>query len=97
MLLRVDETADFAYDLADGAKTLCDAGLTAEQVLRDAEAEFARVERDLYVIARQLWGTTFPGKELPPEWTPDAASADRAASDLRLRAHERLRAAGVYA
>src|SRR5213596_3280382 len=28
------------------------------------------------------------------EWTPDAASADRAASDLRLRAHERLRAAG---
>ena len=31
------------------------------------------------------------------EWTPDAASADRAASDLRLRAHERLRAAGVYA
>jgi small-conductance mechanosensitive channel len=30
------------------------------------------------------------------EWTPDAASADRVASDLRLRAHERLRAAGVY-
>jgi small-conductance mechanosensitive channel len=31
------------------------------------------------------------------EWTPDVAGADRAASDLRLRAHERLRAAGVYA
>ena len=31
------------------------------------------------------------------EWTPDAAAADRVASDLRLRAHERLRAAGVYA
>ena len=31
------------------------------------------------------------------EWTPDAASADRVASDLRLRAHERLRAAGLYA
>jgi small-conductance mechanosensitive channel len=31
------------------------------------------------------------------EWTPDAASADRVASDLRLRAHERLRTAGVYA
>ena len=31
------------------------------------------------------------------EWTPDAAGADRVASDLRLRAHERLRAAGVYA
>ena len=31
------------------------------------------------------------------EWTPDAADADRVASDLRLRAHERLRAAGMYA
>jgi len=31
------------------------------------------------------------------EWTPEAAGADRVASDLRLRAHERLRAAGVYA
>ena len=31
------------------------------------------------------------------EWTPDAANTDRVASDLRLRAHERLRAAGVYA
>jgi small conductance mechanosensitive channel len=31
------------------------------------------------------------------EWTPDAAGADRVASDLRLRAHELLRAAGVYA
>jgi small-conductance mechanosensitive channel len=30
-------------------------------------------------------------------WTPDAAAADRLESDLRLRAHERLRAAGVYA
>ena len=39
-----------------------DAGLTAEEVLRDAEAEFERVERDMYVVARQLWGTTFPGE-----------------------------------
>ena len=30
-------------------------------------------------------------------WTPDAASADRVASDLLLRVHERLRSAGVYA
>jgi small-conductance mechanosensitive channel len=29
-------------------------------------------------------------------WTPDPASAGRVASELRLRAHERLRAAGVY-
>jgi uncharacterized protein (DUF885 family) len=44
-----------------------DAGLTAEQVLRDAETEFERVERDTYVIARQLWSTAFPGKPLPPD------------------------------
>jgi uncharacterized protein (DUF885 family) len=44
-----------------------DAGLTAEQVLKDAQTEFERVERDMYVIARQLWGTTFPGKPLPAD------------------------------
>ncbi len=44
-----------------------DAGLDADQVLAEAEAEFARVERDMYVIARQLWSGTFPGKPLPPD------------------------------
>src|SRR5205823_988126 len=44
-----------------------DAGLSAEQVLAEAQSEFARVEREMYVIARQLWGTTFPGQALPPD------------------------------
>jgi uncharacterized protein (DUF885 family) len=44
-----------------------DAGLTAEQVLQDAEAEFVRVERDMYVIARQLWSRAYPKKALPPD------------------------------
>ncbi|HEV3255799.1 MAG TPA: DUF885 domain-containing protein, partial [Gemmataceae bacterium] len=44
-----------------------DAGLSADQVLKEAEAEFARVERDMYVIARQLWGRAFPRKPLPPD------------------------------
>ena len=44
-----------------------DAGLTAGEVLADAEAEFARVQRDMYVIARQLWSKYFPGLPLPPE------------------------------
>jgi uncharacterized protein (DUF885 family) len=44
-----------------------DAGLTAQQVLADAEAEFVRVERDLYVIARQLWSRCFPKQPLPPD------------------------------
>ena len=43
------------------------AGLTADEVLKDAEAESERVQRDMYVIARQLWSKTFPGKALPPD------------------------------
>src|SRR5204863_2774679 len=38
-----------------------DAGVSADQVMADAEAEFARVERDMYVIARQAWAKYFPG------------------------------------
>jgi uncharacterized protein (DUF885 family) len=44
-----------------------DAGLTAEQVLADAEAEFQRVEREMYVLARQLWSTAHPDRPLPPD------------------------------
>ncbi len=44
-----------------------DAGLTADQVLADAEAEFARVEREMYVIARQLWSKYFSKTPLPPD------------------------------
>jgi uncharacterized protein (DUF885 family) len=44
-----------------------DAGFTADDVLADAEAEFARVERDMYVLARQLWSRYFPKTPLPPD------------------------------
>jgi uncharacterized protein (DUF885 family) len=44
-----------------------DAGLTAEQVLREAETEFDRVEREMCVIARQLWSTAYPDRPLPPD------------------------------
>lgn len=43
------------------------AGLTADQVLADAQAEFDRVTRELYVIARQLWSRYFPREALPPD------------------------------
>jgi len=43
------------------------AGMTADQVLADAEAEYTRVQRDLYVIARQLWSRYFPRQPLPPD------------------------------
>ncbi len=44
-----------------------DAGLTADQVLADAEAEFERVQREMAVVARQLWSRYFPKLPLPPD------------------------------
>src|SRR5207253_8361910 len=44
-----------------------DAGLNADEVLHEAEGEFVRVERDMYVIARQLWARQFPKRPLPPD------------------------------
>jgi len=44
-----------------------DAAVSADQVMADAESEFARVERDLYVIARQLWSKYFPRHALPAD------------------------------
>ena len=43
------------------------AGLTADQSLAEAEAEFQRVTRDMYVLARQLWSSFFPKCPLPPD------------------------------
>jgi uncharacterized protein (DUF885 family) len=44
-----------------------DAGLSVDQVLADAGAEFVRVENEMYVIARQLWHRHFPKVALPPD------------------------------
>jgi len=44
-----------------------DAAVNADQVMADASAEFARVERDMYVIARQLWSRYYPRQPLPPD------------------------------
>jgi uncharacterized protein (DUF885 family) len=44
-----------------------DAGIGADEVLKEAEAEADRVRRDMYVIARQLWSKLYPGKPLPPD------------------------------
>ena len=42
-----------------------DAGVTADEVLNEAEAEADRVENEMYVVARQLWHQVFPKKILP--------------------------------
>jgi uncharacterized protein (DUF885 family) len=43
-----------------------DADMSAKEVLRDAEAEFARVHGDMYVVARQLWSQYFSNSPMPP-------------------------------
>lgn len=43
------------------------AGITAEQNLADARAEFVRVHDALYLVARQLWPQYFPKQTFPPD------------------------------
>ena len=42
-----------------------DSGISAADVLAEAEREAARVESEMAVIARQYWGKIFPGKPVP--------------------------------
>lgn len=44
-----------------------DAGLTADEVVKIAEAEADRVEQEMYYVAKQLWSKLFAGKALPPD------------------------------
>ncbi len=64
-----------------------DAGLTADEVVREAEAEADRVERDMYVIARQLWCKTFPDLPLPPDDGPGRRATIRAVLEVLSRDH----------
>ncbi len=68
--LRPKASDDWRMGKAKFARKLeleLDTGRTADEVLADAEAEFARVQRDMYVIARQLWARCFPTSPLPPD------------------------------
>jgi uncharacterized protein (DUF885 family) len=44
-----------------------DAGLTADQVVKLAEEEADRVEREMWYVAKQQWSKLFPGKVVPPD------------------------------
>ena len=44
-----------------------DAGIGADQVLADAEAEAERVHREMAFVARQLWAKYFPNRPVPPD------------------------------
>jgi uncharacterized protein (DUF885 family) len=44
-----------------------DAGVTADEVLAEAEAAFQQVRRDMLLISRQLWARALPKLPLPPD------------------------------
>ena len=44
-----------------------EAGESADQVLAEARTEFDGVQRDLYMVARQLWCQYYPTNNLPPD------------------------------
>jgi uncharacterized protein (DUF885 family) len=44
-----------------------DAGLSATEVLREAESEADRVEREMAIAARYLWTSMFPDQPVPPD------------------------------
>jgi uncharacterized protein (DUF885 family) len=54
-----------------------DAGVSADEVLREAESEADRVEREMAVVARYLWASFFPNQALPPDDPPGRRSLVR--------------------
>lgn len=56
-----------------------DMGITAEELLAEAESEFERVQMEMAVIARQLWSERFPGRPIPPD---DAAGRKRLIAEV---------------
>ncbi len=66
------------------------AGIPAEEVLKEAESEADRVENDMYVIARQLWAKTFPRKALPADDTAGRRATIRQVLDEVSSQHGRV-------
>jgi small-conductance mechanosensitive channel len=87
--------------------TIRNATIRARQALAEVSVQVP-LEQDLGPVVEALREAAPDGEVLVTgfadkatvtvrEWTPDVAGAERIESDLRLRAHARLRAAGVYA
>lgn len=58
-----------------------DAGLSADAVVKLAEAEADRVEREMWYVAKQLWSRLFPGKAVPPDDADGRRAAIKAVLD----------------
>jgi uncharacterized protein (DUF885 family) len=66
-----------------------DAGLSADEVVKLAESEADRVEREMYTLARQLWAKHFPGRPLPPDDPTGRRAAVKAVMDELGKDHGR--------
>ncbi|HZZ77164.1 MAG TPA: DUF885 domain-containing protein [Gemmataceae bacterium] len=64
-----------------------DAGVTAAEVLKEAEDEAVKVENEMYVIARQLWKQTFPDKTLPVDDEAGRRETIRLVLDVTSKEH----------
>jgi uncharacterized protein (DUF885 family) len=63
-------TSDWRIGREQFAKKLemvLDAGVTADEVLAEAESAFEQVTRDMLFCSRQLWSHYFPKEPLPPD------------------------------
>jgi uncharacterized protein (DUF885 family) len=72
---------------AEKLKYELNAGVGADEVLKEAEAEMDRVEAEMYVIARQLWAETHPGKAAPPDTVDGRRATIRAVLDKVTQQH----------
>lgn len=64
-----------------------DAGVSATEVLKEAEAEADRVEAEMYVVARQLWSQIFPNKTIRADDTDGKRKIIRAVLDEVSKEH----------
>ena len=63
------------------------AGMSAEEVIAEAEAEADRVEQEMYYVAKQLWAGVFPGLAVPPDDEEGRRSAIARVLDETSRRH----------
>ena len=64
-----------------------DAGLTADDVIKLAEAEADRVEREMWYVSKQLWAKLFPGKPVPADDAAGRRAAIKAVLDELAKDH----------
>ena len=65
-----------------------DAGMTADEVLTNAEIEFAQVQDQMLIIARQMWSKYYFKQPLPPDDEPGHRTTVQMALNAIAREHD---------